>query len=212
LEDFLARIDAPLLSGVAISFFNQLIFHNPQILQFIGRAERLKACNQATVIIDRSRIVVRLSQQAETANNSNLEISILCTQTDWQLSSLAQICHSLRPHLSHPLFERLVICEGRHTRSDWQEDIENVQWLELFQPFTAVKDLYLSKEVALRVAPFLQEIAKGSVANVLPALQNLFLEEPQTPGPVQEATGQFVASRQLNGHPVATHKWERGED
>jgi hypothetical protein len=212
LEDFLARIDVPLLSGVAISFFNQLIFHNPQILQFIGRTENLKACNQAIVIIDRFRIVVKLSQQAETANNSNFEISILCTQTDWQLSSLAQICNSLLPHLSRPLFERLDICEGRHTRSDWQDEIENIQWLELFQPFAAVKDLYLSKEVALRVAPFLQEIVKGSVANVLPALQNIFLEEPQTSGPIQEATGEFVVSRQLNGRPVATHKWDRGED
>jgi F-box-like len=212
LEDFVARIDVPLLSGVAISFFNQLIFHNPQILQFIGRAENLKACNRATVIIDSFRIAVGLSPKTETANDPRLEISISCTQTDWQLSSLAQICNSSFPYSSHSLLECLVICEDRRWKPDWQDDMENTQWLELFQPFTAVKDLYLSKDVALHVAPFLQEIAKVSVANVLPALQNLFLEEPQTSGPIQEATGQFVASRRLNGHPVATHKWERGED
>jgi hypothetical protein len=37
LEDFLARVDAPLLYDLQITVFNQLIFGIQQLLQFIGR-------------------------------------------------------------------------------------------------------------------------------------------------------------------------------
>ena len=90
--------------------------------------------------------------------------------------------------------------------------MENSQWLELLQPFTAVKDLYLSKQVELRVAPILQEFCWETTPEVLPALQDLFLEESQAPEPVQEATGLFAAKRQLGCHPVAIHDWDRGKE
>lgn len=90
--------------------------------------------------------------------------------------------------------------------------MKDSQWLEPLQPYIAVKDLYLPKQVALRVAPFLQEISGETTLEVLPALQNLFLEESQVSEPIQEATGKFVAQRQLNDRHVAIHDWERGED
>jgi len=47
---------------------------------------------------------------------------------------------------------------------------------------------------------------------VLPALQNLFLEDPQPSGPVEEAVGRFVAARQLSGNPIAVSPWDRKND
>jgi hypothetical protein len=38
--------------------------------------------------------------------------------------------------------------EDRFSRLHWQDDIESSQWLELLHPFTAVKDLYISREFA----------------------------------------------------------------
>ena len=59
------------------------------------------------------------------------------------------------------------------------------------------------------VAPALQELAgeRATEAEVLPALQNLFLTtyDWQPPGPVKEAIEQFIATRQLYGRPVAVH-------
>ena len=49
LDDFLARVDAPLLDKLDITFFHQLIFDAPQITQFISRAPNLNACNEAHV-------------------------------------------------------------------------------------------------------------------------------------------------------------------
>jgi hypothetical protein len=48
---------------------------------------------------------------------------------------------------------------------------------ELLHPFYTLEDLYLSKENDPRIAPSLQELVGGSMAEVLPALQNIFLEE-----------------------------------
>ena len=99
--------------------------------------------------------------------------------------------------------------ESGSSQLHWQDDIENSQWLELLHPFTAVKDLYISQEFTPRIAPALQELVGERVTEVLPALQTLFLEEPLPSGPVQETIGQFVAARQLAGHPIAVSRWER---
>ena len=191
LEGFVAQIDVPLLDVVTIAFFNQLIFNTPQLLQFLSRAEGLNIINQATVAFFHNEVVIRLSQKTETADHTvdytALSVAISCTQSDWQLSSLAQICVSSLPHLS--TLERLDIHEDRRRPPAWQDDIENSQWMEFLQPFIAVKDLYLSKQVALCVAPFLQEISRETTPEVLPALQNLFLEESQASGHIQETTG-----------------------
>jgi hypothetical protein len=50
LEVLVARIDAPLLSKLEITFFHQLIFDTPQLSQFIGRTPKFKAYDEAYVI------------------------------------------------------------------------------------------------------------------------------------------------------------------
>jgi hypothetical protein len=100
--------------------------------------------------------------------------------------------------------ERLSIREriySKREKQHWQDDIDDGQWLELLRPFTDVKDLYLSKEFAPRIAPFLQELVGGRTTEVLPALQSLILEKHPS-GPFEEAIGKFVAARQFFNHPV----------
>ncbi|KAI9449297.1 hypothetical protein F5148DRAFT_1153184 [Russula earlei] len=93
----------------------------------------------------------------------------------------------------------------------WKDDVESTQWLKLLDPFAAVKKLYLSKQVALLVGYALQELSEDVVAEVLPALQNLFVEDLEPSGTVQEAIDQFVAARLLSGRSqaVALHHRER---
>ena len=136
-------------------------------------------------------------------------MGVSCRQSEWQLSSLAQVCSVSFPRALIPAVEHLFIFEDGFPRLRWQDDIENSQWLELFHSFTAVKYLYISSEFTPRVAPTLQELVTEKVIEVLPALQSLFFEEPSPSGPVQEYVGQFVAARQLAGHPIAVSRWER---
>ena len=95
---------------------------------------------------------------------------------------------------------------------DWQEDIENSQWLEVLRPFTAVKDLYVSLNLTPRIAPALKELVGEMATEVLPTLRTLFFEMPLPSGPVQEATGQFVSARELAPFPFLSGKERTSND
>ena len=51
LEEFVARIDCPVLATLETKFFNQLMFEIPQLAQFISRVDRLKSPTEVTVIL-----------------------------------------------------------------------------------------------------------------------------------------------------------------
>jgi hypothetical protein len=90
--------------------------------------------------------------------------------------------------------------------------VEDVEWLDLLHPFRAVKNLYLSKESARRIVPALQELVGGRVTEVLPALQNIFLQGPEPSGPVQEGIEKFVVARQATSHPIVVSRWVEEDD
>ena len=206
LEDLVARIDAPLLKDLDITFLHQLILDTPKLTQFITRTPNFKALSEAEartiVVFSETEVLVRLQTLEEWQLKLKLKVS--CRQSDWQLSSLTQLCSSSFPQPLIPAVERLYI-EDRYPRPDWQDDIEISQWLDLFRPFTAVQDLYISQEFMPRIAPALQELVGERVTEVLPSLQTLFLPETLPSGPVQESIKQFVDARLLAGHPVAVH-------
>jgi hypothetical protein len=128
--------------------------------------------------------------------------------SDWQLSSLAQIC--TLPLLPLLTMENLYITEHPYLRLDWKDDIENTEWLDLLHSFSAVKNLYLSREFAPRIAPALQELTGERTTEVLPALDNVFLEGFQPSEPVHEGIARFISARQLTNRSVAISIWDRG--
>ena len=206
LEDVVARIDAPLLDSIWITFFHQLIFDIPQLAQFMRRTTRLQAPNEAHVDFNDYSVQIG-SRPLERASEDRSRLRFSCRDLDWQLSSLAQILTSFFPSVY--MVEHLYISVPRNLPSQWQDVTENVQWLEFFHPFTGVKNLYVCEEYAQCIAPALQEIVGERVTDVLPTLEGLFLEDLPPSGPVKEAIGQFIAARQLLGHPVAVSDWNR---
>jgi hypothetical protein len=204
LDDLVARIDAPQLERLEITLFNQIVFDSPQFIQFISRTPTLKAFEKALVRFARDTSRVNFSSQ--TPGYGTLDMQIPCMELDWQVSSMEQVCTSCLPPLS--TLEDLYIYEFLHSQLVWQDNIENALWLELLRPFTAVKNLYLSEKFASRIMPALQELAGGRSTEVLPTLQNIFLEEPQPSGTVQEGIQQFVAARQVTSHPIAVSRWD----
>jgi hypothetical protein len=210
LEDLVARIDAPFLDDLYITFFNQLILDTPYLAHFISRTPNFRALDEAKVMFLDGAVQVLLGSVQQ------ISIRATCKAPDWQLSFVAQVCSSSLSLI--PSLEHLYICEGIYSRSRWQGDIENDQWLELLHPFTTVKNLYLSKGVVPPIALALQELVERRLTDVLPVLQGLWLEEPcplglvQEPhlsGPVQENIDKFIASRLLSSHPIAVSPWDR---
>jgi hypothetical protein len=204
LDDFVARIDAPRLNDLDMTFFNDIVFDSPQFMQFIGRTPTLKALKSARVTFEETAAMIYLSP--ETSGDGSLRVKISCRELDWQISSLEQVCTSCLPPLS--ALEDLsidLVASSYHRR---QGNIDNTLWLELLYPLTAVKNLYLSKELAPRIVPILQGLVEGRTIAVLSNLQNIFLEELQS-GPVQEGVGKLVAARQVSGQSITVSHWER---
>ncbi|KAN0116655.1 hypothetical protein V8E52_005799 [Russula decolorans] len=167
LEDFVAGIDAPLLDDLRITFFHQLIFDTPQLVQFFARTPNIQPAVEAGIVF---------------FSHKPVRLAAVVPGTGVQL----------------------VLARGFHSK----DDIEDSQWLEVLQPFTALKDLYVSTEFLPRFAPAFQELAGEHVTDMLPALQSLFFEERHPSGPVWEAIEKFVAARQLAGHPIAVSHWD----
>jgi len=207
LEDLTSRIDAPLLSHFWITFFNQLVFNTPRLCAFISHVEKLRSQSQALMAF--SRDDVQLSFMAD--GRPGLVLTILCSESDWQLSSLTQICDSpYSPFVSLFNLERLEIREYSYRlRPHWQEDVENIQLLEVFNPFTTVKRLSISTEFAPRVVPAFQELSGERTMEVLPALRGIVLPEYSLSGPAEEALAQFLTARQSSGYPVAVNPQEQ---
>jgi len=205
LEDLLARIDSPNLDYLRVIFFMDLNFDLPQLHQLICHAEKFKVFDHAEVLTSDRAIQLSLYPKTGVVDHHRpLELQIICRELDWQLSSLAQVCSSFFPLIS--TLEELEI-RGR-TSSHWQDDMENAQWLELLGPFTALKNLYLTDDVARRVCGALQELSGERATELLPALRNLFVEGLQSFEHIQEAIRPFVAARQLSGHPMVVGRWE----
>ena len=198
LEEILARVDAPRLNKLNIVYFNQIIFDTPQLFQFILRRPTLRAPEVGFIKISQG-ITVEFSSQ--TLNNIVLSVRIRCTASEWQLSSLEQVCTSSLPPVS--TLEDLVILEDPEDPPRWQDDVENTLWLELLHPFAAVKNLFLRSELVPRIAPALQELVGGRTTEVLPALENVFLAGIRASEPICEGIEKFVAARRLTSHPVA---------
>ena len=203
LEDLVTFIDAPQLNNMDITFFHRTDFDCPRLAQFIDRTPTLRARDEAHVKFNDWSAGIVLFNRFST-----LGIEISCNKPDSQLLSVTEVCSSSFPPLS--TVEDLYI-EHRYWRLVWENDAtENALWLELLPPFTAVKNLYLSKDFAPGIAAALLELVGGRITDVLPCLQNILVEGLEPSGPLRETIGQFVAARQLSDHPIAISVWDRG--
>jgi hypothetical protein len=157
LEDLVARIDAPLLSDLTITFFHQLTFDTPQLTQFISHTPMFKTRNEAYVAFSNRdvQVSVKLLDPPFQVDLGAFKLGISCRQSDWQLSSLVQVSSLSIPQALIPAVECLYI-QGGGSRLHWQDDIESSQWLELFHTFPAVNILFISLEFLPRVAPAFQ--------------------------------------------------------
>ena len=197
LEVVVAHIDAPRLECLETTLFNDIVFDTPHFTQFISRTPTMKALEKAHVTFDGKAATVELSSSGKYGE---LRVIIPCSELDWQVSSMEQVCTSCLPLL--PTLD-LHIDGNPHYQQHWQGRVENVLWLRLLHPFTSVKNLYLSEEIARRIVPALQDLVGERATEVLPTLQNIFLEEGQRSGPVREGIQQVVAVREAAGHPIA---------
>ena len=220
IEDLLSQVNAPLLTHTIVSFFDTPQFDISQFDQFIGRVGNFKGHHQARVKFDGGSWPTQFGLFADPTNGTTLGFSISCPGLDWQLTSLAVLSTSSSSPFRLSSFERLELCKGCAPPGYWDTAMQNTQWLELFRPFTAVRDLYLEDEFAIPLARTLRQFAGNRATEVLPALQNIslirdtvFFEEDEVSNEnlhfetVLQNIRPFTMARQLLGCPVTVQFW-----
>jgi len=203
LEDMVSRIDAP-LDSIAVTLFDQAVFDIPLLRDFIGRTKILNAPHRVDISFSIGNAGIFLYLRKGDIDLKVLDLVIVypamifySTQGS-HLWSLAQGCSLFLPPF--PGLEHLGI--SGDLPSGGQHEVEATQWMELLRPFMTVKDLVLDEPTALSVASALQELVGERVAEILPALQTIFLEGFQSSVPVPEGIEKFVAARELSGRAV----------
>ena len=206
LEVLLTWIDAPLHNYININFFDPVIFDTSLMSMFNIHEESVQALDRAHMHFNRNLIDVTLSSRKGTTGVLSLKFSVKCVDFDWELHSLSQSHSQFSPPLvfSHDRFDGCSLL--------WTSDLEKAQWLEFLHFFAAVEYLYLSEGAVLCITPVLQELAtrEGGAVKVLPALKNLFIEQPQPSnlGPLVESIHEFVVAREFAGHSVVVQRWK----
>jgi hypothetical protein len=187
LEDFVTLIDTPQLDSMDIIFINELDFEIQRLAQFINRTLKLA---------ERDETHVEFNGPSARIVSGTLQIYIDGGELDRCLSSVSQFGSY---SITFTVKDFYIACQPSHTF--W---IEYTLWLQLLLPFTAVKNLYLCKAFAPSLAATLQELVGDRMTEVLPSLQNIFVDELE---PFEKNIGQFIVARQLSGHPIAISIW-----
>ena len=201
LDALVAQIDAPRLDHLFITFLDQMNFDTPHLVQFISRTPKFQDPDQAHVTLDLDADV-QLQWTSDDSRELRVKISYEGLATDPQPFSMGQVCTVCFPPLHTVENLRIKFVENI-SEFDWSAPIENDQWLELLRPFSVVKNIHLSEESAPRIADALQELIGSRITEVLPGLQNIFVEGSEPWGTLLENIGQFVTARHLSGHPIA---------
>ncbi|KAH9994353.1 hypothetical protein BJV74DRAFT_831647 [Russula compacta] len=208
LEDFICRIDAPLLNDIDISFIGRLTSNAPQFIQFINRTEIHNAFNRAIVRFYCNCVEVTLSSESlQVDRQSASRLRVSWVKSDWQMTYLLRLCGSSLPL---PLLSILEYLDFYNHANEWRHKANPTQWLELLRLFPSVKSLSLYNGFTLPVMTALGDLVGGRVLDVLPVLQTVCLHWRGPLGPLQEPLGLFIAARKLSGHPVAIHRVESG--
>ena len=148
---------------------------------FISQADNFQLLYQAVIIIsDTTEAVVELRLQTwarAVGGPSHPPLRVGNRTQRWvgwassgSGTSLCQGTESSPPSsLSLSTLERLTISGYQYWWPAWGN-----RWLEFLPAFTAVKNLYLNKDVASDLFPVLKDVTGESTTEVLPALQDLF--------------------------------------
>ncbi|KAN0124698.1 hypothetical protein V8E53_015671 [Lactarius tabidus] len=174
LDIFVARIDAPRLGDIDIAFFSQPTMDASQLGQFIEHINMQTSLTEAEIQTSAHAISISFKN---SLTSTPLRLQIPCKQRDWQVSSMAQICHQFSPFLSG--VQHLVF-----NTNDWssgQDSADGEQWLQFIRSFGGARTLLVAGElttVGILCALSRADEGRTTDAAILPALRSLRVQTP----------------------------------
>jgi hypothetical protein len=196
LDTLMARIDAPRLTGIEVTFFGEAMF----VLSSIRNSIRMqKSYQQADILFSERSVSISLTQPTPMY----LKFQVFCESFSQQLLSITAICSQISTSLSCVNELRVKVMR----QPSRQDDPE--QWLRLIRSFRGIKWCNVtgnSPDFVLALCCWKSDQRREAV---LPALQKLYISQPgPRHEPLREAVVTFMTSRQLSGHPIVV-EYER---
>jgi hypothetical protein len=195
LEALLPHMTTPLLETLRLSFFNQLTFSVPRLLQFMTATENLRF-NRVKLLFYHEAVAALVYPSVGT-EISSLYLDVYCGHLDWQVTSLAQIFNVLSPLFSDVV--DLSLDYREHTlSSESHNQVDRAQWRELLGSFRNVKTLRVHNGLVSDLSRSLQLDGEPPL-ELLPALTELVCPV-STVG--DKTFSAFVHERQVADRPV----------
>ena len=170
LKDLVTR--PPFLSQVNITFFNQLIFSVPRLSRFTGQIEGYKSAKIAEVESPPGNGVSKtITLDPNQLLGYFLTLRVTCTDSDRQMSAVAQICHQ-----AFSLLSNVADLDIRADCLRKEEYMDPIAWLEFSDLFPSVGMLRISGELGPHVAPALEVVDEETTRALLPELRMLLFE------------------------------------
>ncbi|KAH9172569.1 hypothetical protein EDB89DRAFT_1964951 [Lactarius sanguifluus] len=198
LEDLVSGLSAPLLEKIEIAFFDRLAFDIPQLSRFIDLTQRLGSSPYLTSIWLWERGFSITHYFPHPSPRGTLRLQISCREFARRMASLTHINRQLLPLVAG--VRRLEI-EAHRPSSAPADEVNPVQWLELFGLFVSVRRLELTGTLVPSMAAALEQSAEGVGRQVFSALRDIHLRGTA----MSRAIEAFIAARKLSGHIVSVH-------
>ena len=197
LDSFVARIDAPCLGEMNITFFYQPTMDALQLGWFIKRTEIHTSLIQADVQTSADVIAISF---LKSSTSTPLRLQISCKQLDWQLSCMAQVCEQVSPFLSPVVILAINTAQPLGGR----DDVNSEQWLDLLRSFkfSSAKSFWVANELTTDILCALGPAYEGNTA-MLPSLRQVRVQKPiAMDGPSWDSVQSFITARSISGRPV----------
>jgi len=195
LEDLVARIDSPRLNLISIGYLSQLHdFRVAQLLKFIDRSEdpEISLIRHADVMFSRHSVHFDMYPCPESRRDWGRVIVMIEGQpSESQASHVVQVFSQPSTMLSRVLHLKIS------SRQDDILDGYRNMWPHLLRQLSHIRTLHVSRDFSGYIALALEGITGEMATGVLPVVDLIYLD-----GQPVSCIGQFLAARQLSGHPI----------
>jgi len=199
LEDFVARVDAPLLDDGHLAFTDEPTFATPRVPQFIRRAKIFHKLDGVALCFHEDRLDVSFHSSIGPAEfhlsseHSGLPIQVVITE---------QIFAQWPPLVSH--VELLTLDDDYYSLEEEALREATTPWLVLLRRFTVVRTLrILERATMFHLAHILWDLEGERATEVLPALRTIeLIYSPRYQSEALHLLRPFLAAREEWGQPV----------
>ncbi|KAH9030268.1 hypothetical protein EDB83DRAFT_2420902, partial [Lactarius deliciosus] len=172
----MARIDTPQLDSISITYIDQFDFRSTELSKCIERSGiRPSRFGRADISFEDDGISFYFFRKSDP-DDPPISIRIQSSDQIHELVyGMAQVLNQTSAMLSDVVHLEITF-DG--PISDWQDDIDDeIEWLELFRPFTAVKKLRIYEELVENVTRALEGQTEEAGTEVLPALKLICVQD-----------------------------------